>query len=83
MSDKLEWKDPPSASLGRSSAKWQKRISLLRARPDEWAVIGQAPHSATGAYLQRQYGSQGYEFTSRKNGSGWDVYGRYVGNGAA
>jgi hypothetical protein len=79
---KVKWMDPPESKSPGNHAVIRGLLDQLRTRPGQWALIREdVVQGSTGSYKQR-YGSEGFEFTSRKTGPGKaNLFGRYVGNG--
>ena len=93
MKGRVEFAGPPPADgRSRRSETWQERLSLAKARPNEWARFAVKPQSVSGCYTvcQRAAKKMGgcWEIVSRGGAEkGTDrkawIYFRYLGENAS
>lgn len=87
MTDGMRWESPPARNQpGRGSTIWADRLEKLRARPGEWALLGEYSASMITQFRKGMTGPadidrSDYEMTGRMSGNGnrMNVYMRYVG----
>jgi hypothetical protein len=71
----IEWTEPPAARRGKTSSKWLKITEELKAKPNQWALIGRVKHASQATVISRTYD---VKVISRKGSDGlYDLYGIY------
>lgn len=68
----IEWETPPPVQRGAVANRGMFSSDVrdaLRANPGAWAVVKRDVALGNGSHLHRRYGSEGFEFTTRRNGN--------------
>ena len=80
----LYWEEP-SETRGGNKSKYAERLDVMRGHPMRWAVIGTFTNrDAANAALryirdEAKYVERGeFELTTRKSGTVWKLYARYL-----
>lgn len=84
--NEVHWEDPGPPTKGQERhTLWRDRLEPLKAQPGRWALLAEKPSRAAASTsfqnLRRRVlrvPDGDWEFTYRRRGEGWALYGRYL-----